>query len=103
MKAYMVPPSALPNHPDDQQQTDDERTHGGQQGPFQTVQGFGHQSLLQQRRLKKPVQSLRPEPGLAGLDLGRRAHVRAHLVQRDQRILVRRVELAVDGFGSPFP
>ena len=81
MKAYMVPPSALPDHLDDQQQTDDDWTHGGHQGPFQTVQGFRHQSLLQQRLVKKAGQSLRAQPGLACFDLGRRTQLRAH-VQR---------------------
>ena len=75
MKAYMVPPSALPDHLDDQQQTDDDWTHGGHQGPFQTVQGFTHMSLLQQRLVKKAGQSLRAQPGLACFDLRRRAHV----------------------------
>src|SRR5690349_9129720 len=32
-------PSTLPDHPRDQQCTDDERTEGCQQGPLQAVQG----------------------------------------------------------------
>jgi hypothetical protein len=54
-----LPQSALPDHPDNQQQTDDDRTHGCHQGPFQTVKGFRHQTLLQQPLVKEPGQTLR--------------------------------------------
>jgi hypothetical protein len=42
MSAYMVPPSTLPHHPDDQQHADHERAHGGQRGLVRAMQGFRH-------------------------------------------------------------